>query len=82
MSAATSTMNASELAALTEALKKLGCPQGKALDMAEGAPILGSDARITGTNSYECACVEGWTGDNCDTDVDDCDPDPCALEIG
>jgi len=28
-------------------------PQGKALDMAEGAPILGSDARITGTNSYE-----------------------------
>ncbi|MFP6624425.1 MAG: malate dehydrogenase [Myxococcota bacterium] len=28
-------------------------PQGKALDLAEGAPILGSDARITGTNSYE-----------------------------
>ena len=28
-------------------------PQGKALDLAEGAPIVGSDARITGTNSYE-----------------------------
>jgi malate dehydrogenase len=28
-------------------------PQGKALDMAEGAPLMGSDARITGTNSYE-----------------------------
>ena len=28
-------------------------PQGKALDMAEGAPLVGSDARITGTNSYE-----------------------------
>ena len=28
-------------------------PQGKALDLAEGAPILGSDAKITGTNSYE-----------------------------
>ena len=27
-------MNASELAALTEALKKLGCPQDKAEDMA------------------------------------------------
>jgi malate dehydrogenase len=30
-----------------------GLPQGKALDMAEGAPIVGSDARISGTNSYE-----------------------------
>jgi len=28
-------------------------PQGKALDLAEGAPIVGSDARITGTNSYQ-----------------------------
>jgi malate dehydrogenase len=28
-------------------------PQGKALDMAEGAPLMGSDAKITGTNSYE-----------------------------
>jgi malate dehydrogenase len=30
-----------------------GLPQGKALDMAEGAPIRGTDARITGTNDYE-----------------------------
>lgn len=29
-----------------------GMPQGKALDMAEGAPLAGSDARITGTNDY------------------------------
>ena len=28
-------------------------PQGKALDMAEGAPLVGSDAKITGTNTYE-----------------------------
>ena len=28
-------------------------PQGKALDMAEGAPVVGADAKITGTNSYE-----------------------------
>ena len=27
-------------------------PQGKALDIAEGAPLAGSDARITGTNDY------------------------------
>ena len=27
-------------------------PQGKALDMAEGAPLVGSDAKISGTNEY------------------------------
>ena len=29
-----------------------GLPQGKALDMAEGAPVLGADAKIEGTNDY------------------------------
>ena len=29
-----------------------GLPQGKALDMAEGAPLVGADARISGTNDY------------------------------
>jgi len=30
-----------------------GLPQGKALDLAQGAPVLGADAHITGTNRYE-----------------------------
>jgi malate dehydrogenase len=30
-----------------------GLPQGKALDMAEGAPVVGADAKIEGANSYE-----------------------------
>ena len=30
-----------------------GLPQGKALDIAEGAPVIGADARVTGTNRYE-----------------------------
>ncbi|MCL0073636.1 malate dehydrogenase [Dehalococcoidia bacterium] len=30
-----------------------GLPQGKGLDMLEAAPIIDSDARITGTNRYE-----------------------------
>ncbi len=30
-----------------------GLPQGKALDIAESAPILGFDARITGSNDYK-----------------------------
>ncbi len=29
-----------------------GMPQGKALDMAEGAPLIGSDASIAGVNDY------------------------------
>ncbi len=29
-----------------------GLPQGKALDLAEGAPLKGADARIRGTNDY------------------------------
>jgi malate dehydrogenase len=28
-------------------------PQGKALDIAEGAPLVGSDAKVTGTNTYQ-----------------------------
>jgi malate dehydrogenase len=30
-----------------------GLPQGKALDMAEGAPVLGADSKISGANDYE-----------------------------
>ncbi|MDJ0851098.1 MAG: malate dehydrogenase [Myxococcota bacterium] len=30
-----------------------GMPQGKALDMAEGAPLVGADASLTGANDYE-----------------------------
>ena len=29
-----------------------GLPQGKALDMAEGAPLIGTDSKITGVNDY------------------------------
>src|ERR1700674_4113171 len=30
-----------------------GVPQGKALDLAQAAPVEGFDVRLTGTNSYE-----------------------------
>eukprot|EP01037_Dinobryon_pediforme_P026590 gene26590-29161_t len=30
-----------------------GTPQGKSLDIAEAAPVLGVDAGLTGANSYE-----------------------------
>ncbi len=30
-----------------------GLPQGKALDIAEGAPLFGADAKVSGTNDYK-----------------------------
>ena len=30
-----------------------GLPQGKALDMLESGPIVGSDAQVVGSNTYE-----------------------------
>ena len=30
-----------------------GLPQGKALDIAEGAPLFGADAKVSGTNAYK-----------------------------
>lgn len=28
-------------------------------------------------NGYICLCDDGYEGDNCQTDSDDCDPSPC-----
>src|ERR1700694_5047943 len=36
-----------------------GIPQGKALDIAQSAPVEGFDARVAGTNSYEA--IDGAT---------------------
>ena len=30
-----------------------GLPQGKALDMSQAGPVLGTDATVVGTNGYE-----------------------------
>ena len=31
-------------------------------------------------NNFTCACVAGFTGDTCATNIDDCDPLPCEME--
>ena len=62
-------MNASELAALTEALKKLGCPQDKAEDMAGQLDKRARQLAREKERPYEEALAhllslmkEGWAG--------------------
>ena len=40
-------------------------------------PCLNSGNCVNITSGYMCDCVAGFTGVNCTTDIDDCDPDPC-----
>jgi hypothetical protein len=28
-------------------------------------------------DSYSCQCSAGYTGENCQTNIDDCSPNPC-----
>ena len=30
-----------------------------------------------GVNSFSCLCAEGYEGDGCETNTNDCDPIPC-----
>ncbi len=62
-------MNTPEPATLTEALKKLGCPQDKAADMASQLDKRASQLAREKRRSYEEALThllslmkEGWTG--------------------
>jgi EGF-like domain len=29
-------------------------------------------------NAYECKCDKGFTGVHCETDINECEPDPCV----
>jgi len=35
---------------------------------------------VIGNDGYECVCQSGWTGSNCDIDIDECENDPCLNE--
>ena len=31
-------------------------------------------------DSFTCLCTEGWTGDTCEVNIDECEEDPCLNE--
>ncbi|XP_038052310.1 neurogenic locus notch homolog protein 2-like [Patiria miniata] len=52
-------------------------PAVTARDNCDPNPCMNGGSCQDGTNSYVCTCVEGFTGNECEIDIDDCDPDPC-----
>ena len=32
---------------------------------------------VDGINEYTCNCVAGFTGHDCEVNIDECEPEPC-----
>ncbi|XP_068180151.1 von Willebrand factor D and EGF domain-containing protein isoform X2 [Antennarius striatus] len=48
-------------------------------DCLNGASCSSDPKRPSGGGAYVCVCPDGFTGDRCETDIDDCKPNPCRL---
>ena len=35
------------------------------------------DCEDVGDGVYQCNCISGYTGEECATDINECDPNPC-----
>ncbi|WP_437497765.1 calcium-binding EGF-like domain-containing protein [Sorangium sp. So ce1099] len=56
------------------------CESGtcQVIDPCAAAPCQNGGICTADGASYVCACAPGWTGDNCDVDVDECASSPCV----
>ncbi|XP_071506100.1 uncharacterized protein [Diadema antillarum] len=49
-------------------------------DECRSSPCLNGGSCIDGNSSYTCQCPPGYTGINCETDVDECSSAPCQHD--
>ena len=54
-----------------------GVGQCTDIDDCASSPCKNEGTCTDGVNSYSCACVAGYSGNNCATNVDDCASSPC-----
>ncbi|XP_060608377.1 fibropellin-1-like [Ruditapes philippinarum] len=47
------------------------------MDYCSNSPCLNGATCKNGTNTYNCLCQKGWTGINCDQDINECNGSPC-----
>ena len=45
--------------------------------IASATHVMNGGTCVDGVNAYTCSCVDGFFGNNCETNVDDCARDPC-----
>ena len=50
---------------------------GNCKDDCDPNPCMNNGTCTNGVISFTCNCRDGFTGENCTTNIDDCDPNPC-----
>ncbi|KAI8509441.1 hypothetical protein Bbelb_132890 [Branchiostoma belcheri] len=50
------------------------------IDECASSPCLNGGTCSDGDNSYTCQCLTGYYGNNCEHDIDLCDPNPCPFD--
>ncbi|XP_063966506.1 protein crumbs homolog 1-like [Lytechinus pictus] len=49
-------------------------------DVCSSSPCLNGGNCTDQWNAFACICIPGYTGDYCETDINECDPDPCQFD--